>query len=197
MQSLCRGLKQPTDSRSEIRQSELHRREIYYKTSDYGSDYHVLPGQVCDYRCGSGVYEDLHCNWRGLGRTCRFCFQDAFEAHLADEIAKTNGSRVILCETHEPPLAIWSSSVHKVGRITPSLELPLEAVTKAPDVDIPALAATTYSGNVTRGELCAFMIGYFEFLPETTVAVSSVVHFMPGMRVGIATNPRDFHVFNR
>lgn len=70
------------------------------------------------------------------------------------------------------------------------------AITKAPDIDIAAHAASIYSGNITRGEICAFMVGYFEFFSETKAAVSSVVHFMPGMRTGIATHPRDFHVFN-
>lgn len=156
----------------------------------------LLPGQVCDYRCGSGVFGDLHCNWRGLGRSCRFCFRDAFEARLADEIATANGTRVILCATHEPPVAISSSSMQEfrgVGRNESSLTLP-----EAPsDVDIFAEAVSTHSGNITRGQMCAFMVGYFEFFPETKVAVSSVVHFMPGMRIGIATNPKDFHVFNR
>lgn len=70
-------------------------------------------------------------------------------------------------------------------------------MTEAPDVNLAAHAATTFGGNVTRGEMCAFILGYFEFLPETSVTVSSVTHFMPGMRVGIATSPVDFSVFNR
>eukprot|EP00903_Cladosiphon_okamuranus_P019502 g17934.t1 len=158
---------------------------------------------VCDHRCGSGADEILDCNWRDLGRTCRFCFHDPFEAYLADETAKSQGSRAILCATHEPPVAIWSDSALaavKVGDVSSdlsSLALPVGAITESPGVDIVAQAATSYSGNVTRGEMCAFMTGYFEFLPETRVAVSSVTHFMPGMKVAIATNPVDFHVFNR
>lgn len=165
---------------------------------------------MCDDRCGSGVYGDLNCNWRGLGPTCRFCFEDAFQAHLADEKAKLNGSRVILCATHEPPVAAWYNSAKKEsGDVLPgvegggaattqsSLPLQLEAVPEAPKVGMPAPATITYSGDITRGEVCAFLPGYFEFLPETRVSVSSVLHFMPGMRVGIATNPVDFQVFNR
>lgn len=152
---------------------------------------------MCDYRCGSRVYGDLHCNWRGLGQTCRFCFHDAFEASLADETAKVNGSRVILCATHEPPTTKWSDLTQTtpgIDRDEPSQASPAVTDSKGPEVDD---ASITYSGNITRGEMCAFLSGYFEFLPEARVAVSSVVHFMPGMRVGIATNPRDFQVFNR
>lgn len=168
--------------------------------SDYSWGYHVRTLQVCDYRCGSKIYGDLHCNWRGLGRTCRFCFQDDFEAYLADETAKSDGSRVIMCATHEPPAAIWSNWTQELGSVDrdePRLALPANAITKAPEVDIAAEAAVVYNGNITRGEMCAFILGYFEFLPETSVTVSSVLHFMPGMRVGIATHPGDFHVFNR
>eukprot|EP00903_Cladosiphon_okamuranus_P017929 g16497.t1 len=162
------------------------------------------PDTVCDYRCGSGVDPDLHCNWRGLGQTCRFCFEDPFEAYLADESAKLRGSRVILCATHEPPEAMLSGSASSqvdggvVGSTKSSLELPLGDDSMAPDIGImTANASTPYSGNITRGEMCAFMTGYFEFLPEIRVAVSSVTHFMAGMKVGIAASPTDFHVFNR
>lgn len=58
-------------------------------------------------------------------------------------------------------------------------------------------AATVYVRNVTRGELCAFMLGYFTFLPEISSSVHSVLSFMPGMRVRIATHHDDFPVFNR
>lgn len=92
------------------------------------------------------------------------------------------------------------------------LPLPLEVVPEEPEVDMMTAAAVpealevgmmtapatmAYSGDITRGEVCAFMPGYFDFLPETRVSVASVLHFMPGMKVGIATNPMDFHVFNR
>lgn len=158
---------------------------------------------MCDYRCGSRVYGDLHCNWRGFGQTCRFCFHDPFEAYLADESAKLKGSRVILCATHEPPVGVWSNSalssveVGDLGSTKTALDIPVEGDTKAPDVGMAANASTLYSGDITRGEMCAFMTGYFEFLPETRVAVSSVTHFMAGMKVGIATSFADFHAFNR
>eukprot|EP00903_Cladosiphon_okamuranus_P021318 g19589.t1 len=164
---------------------------------------------VCDYRCGSGIYGDRNCNWRGLGSTCRFCFDDAFQAHLADEKAKLDGSRVILCATHEPPTAFSSDSAQESGYELQHVEgggltksessslLSLEAVSEVPEVDILAPALTPFTGDITRGEVCAFMKGYFDFLPETRVSVSSVLYFMPGMQIGIATNPGDFHVFNR
>lgn len=131
-----------------------------------------------------------------------------FEAHLADEVAKTNGSRVILCATHEPPTAIWSNSTLLEaaagwgGQNESSPAWSFEDAMNAPgardlDVDFHAAAATMFSGNITRGEMCAFLTGHFEFLPEARVTVDSVVHFMPGMRVGIATHSNDFQVFNR
>lgn len=63
----------------------------------------------------------------------------------------------------------------------------------------PARGSSTpvFGGSVTSEESCAFIPGYFAFLPETTVAVSSVAEFMPDMKVAIATSPSDFHVFTR
>lgn len=145
------------------------------------------------------MFGDLHCNWRGLGRTCRFCFQDSFGARLADEKAKANGSRVILCATHEPPvpphrdvsLTFEDLAISDVGMDpTSSAEVPLVDEVADP-------TAIVYSGNTTRGQMCAFMPGYFEFLPELRASVASILHFMPGMRIGIATAPPDFHAFNR
>eukprot|EP00903_Cladosiphon_okamuranus_P017930 g16498.t1 len=160
---------------------------------------------VCDYRCERDDCGDLDCNWSGLGRTCRFCFHNAFEAYLADETAKLNGSRsrAIMCATHEPPVAMWSTSSPpdaKVGDVASkeaSLPSPAGIDAKASDVGTANSAVVSYSGDITRGDLCAFMVGYFEFLPEASAAVSSVTHFMPGMKIGIATHPRDFHVYNR
>ena len=155
---------------------------------------HILQ-QVCDYRCGTGIYGDLNCNWRGLGQTCRFCFQDAFQASLADEIAISSGSRVVLCATHEPPTS--GDGVPRGGAES-SLALPSDAaVAEAPDLDAAAQDALASTESVSLDEMCAFIAGYYEFYAETNVSVSSVLHFMPGMRVGIATNPGHFHVFNR
>lgn len=50
---------------------------------------------------------------------------------------------------------------------------------------------------MTRGELCAVLPGYLEFFAEINVSVHSILDFMPGMRVVIATNVYDFHVYNR
>lgn len=115
-----------------------------------------------------------------------------------------------MCDTHEPPPAIRPDptlELDGVGRNSPV------AVTDAPAADNAARAATyteepekaaevdaaaiEYSGNITRSEICAFMVGYAAFLSETSVGVSSVLHFMPGTKVAIATNPTDFDVFNR
>lgn len=161
----------------------------------------VLPAvssQVCDYRCGSGHYGDLHCNWRGLGQSCRFCFRDNLAAHIADENAKRHGSRVIMCDTHEPPESDGSEvEAMKVDLNPVALRSPWTHGADASREGVVDPAATQYIGNITRGEICAFLRGYFEFLPELHASVSSVIDFMPGVRVGIATAQRDFHVFNR
>lgn len=51
--------------------------------------------------------------------------------------------------------------------------------------------------NTSRGQLCAFIPGYLEFLPETNITVSSINLFMPGIKMAVATQPIDFHVYNR
>lgn len=54
-----------------------------------------------------------------------------------------------------------------------------------------------YVNNISRGQICAFMTGFSSFLKETEVAVRSILHFMPGMRVAIATHAGDFSLFDR
>lgn len=54
-----------------------------------------------------------------------------------------------------------------------------------------------YLKDITRGQICAFMTGFSSFLKETEVTVKSIVHFMPGMRVAIATQDHDISVFER
>lgn len=159
--------------------------------------------QVCDYRCISGHQKDLHCNWKGLGETCRACFEDSSVAHVADEVAKSRGSRVIMCDTHEPPLPL-GSSVHAGDGKTPNVTVP----EGQSSLDSPGLRISAHTtaknvmgdlvfGQITSGELCAFMPGYRAFLHEINCSVHSILHFMPGMRVRIASDRRDFGVFNR
>lgn len=54
-----------------------------------------------------------------------------------------------------------------------------------------------YLKDITRGQICAFMTGFSSFLKETEVTVKSIVQFMPGMRVAIATQDHDVSVFER
>eukprot|EP00752_Nemacystus_decipiens_P010095 g8996.t1 len=54
-----------------------------------------------------------------------------------------------------------------------------------------------FTQNVARGELCVFLPGHLEFLAETNVTVNSILQFMPGVRVSIATGIYDFHAYNR
>lgn len=51
--------------------------------------------------------------------------------------------------------------------------------------------------DIVMGDLCAFTAGYFVFLAETVATVNSVLHFMPGMRTVVSTDPTYFSVFNR
>ncbi|CAM9281830.1 unnamed protein product, partial [Ectocarpus fasciculatus] len=164
---------------------------------------------VCDFRCGSGRYGDFNCDWRGLGSTCRLCFHELPAAHLADEFAKAHGGRVIMCNTHEPPPPIGSNTNDKQEESGhggadagngPTLAIPpqesnKEVVPGEEESDDPA--ATEYIGTTARGHMCAFMRGHARLLPMTKVSVSSILDFMPGMRIGIATHPRDLKEFNR
>ncbi|CAM9352251.1 unnamed protein product, partial [Ectocarpus sp. 13 AM-2016] len=165
---------------------------------------------VCDYRCGSGRYGDLHCNWKGLGKTCRLCFRQTPAALVADQVAMTHGARVILCHTHEPPLPIASfskgvkepmrsssnddggedlSSSISSGKLEPEIFV---AIDNGADP-----STTNFIGTTTHGHMCAFLQGYFELLAETRVSVASILDLMTGMRVAIATHPRDFHAYQR
>ncbi|CAN0179751.1 unnamed protein product, partial [Ectocarpus fasciculatus] len=164
---------------------------------------------VCDYRCGSGRYGDFNCDWRGLGSTCRLCFHETSVALLADEVAKTHGGRVVMCNTHEPPLPIGSHTEATVedsghGSADAGDGLSSAVSSKESSQEIPAAAderkdpaETAYIGTTTRGHICAFMRGYVELLPEMKVSVSSVLELMPGMRVAIATNKGGLQTFNR
>ena len=58
-------------------------------------------------------------------------------------------------------------------------------------------ATIPFHDEVVRGELCAFLPGYFQFIAETEVTIRSVVHFMPGMRVVVAVHPTDFPVYQK
>lgn len=163
---------------------------------------------MCDSSCGSGQFGDLHCNWRSLGLSCRYCFHDIVSARLADEIASTRGGRVIMCGTHLPPRA-----AEDVDR---SIQAALEAAGHAQPPPVSSdsrISRRTVSAeerrkhddpsnlefvtNTSRGQLCAFIPGYLEFLPETNITVSSINLFMPGIKMAVATKPIDFHVYNR
>lgn len=54
-----------------------------------------------------------------------------------------------------------------------------------------------YIGDIKRGQLCAFMVGYQKYVRETHVTAKSVAHFMPGMRIAIATPTDDVSVYER
>lgn len=54
-----------------------------------------------------------------------------------------------------------------------------------------------YVNGITRGQLCAFMVGIAPFVLEAQVAAESVAHFMPGMRIAIAAHAEDVSLFER
>lgn len=63
--------------------------------------------------------------------------------------------------------------------------------------DDAKFAAIPFNDDVSRGEMCAFIPGYFQFIAETEVTIKSVVHFMPGMRVVVAVHLSDFPVYQK
>ncbi|CAM9769234.1 unnamed protein product [Ectocarpus sp. 6 AP-2014] len=158
---------------------------------------------VCDQRCGTNHFQDLHCNWRALGKTCRFCFTEHVPARIADEIASARGSRVIMCNTHEPPVIGSSARSILTGETVENEssssssddEVFLAAELRDATGDDPR--ELLFTKDIARGEICVFVPGYLEYLAETNHTVNSVLGFMPGVRVSIATGIIDFHVYNR
>lgn len=66
---------------------------------------------MCDQTCGTGRLGDYHCSWRNHGTHCRYCFNDVQLALQADQIAQQSGGRVIMCDTHEPPMLAVTAAV--------------------------------------------------------------------------------------
>lgn len=159
-----------------------------------------VPTQVCDSRCGTGLYGDFNCDWLGLGLTCRRCFEETSVAQFADSIAKTRGQRVILCATHEPPLSAVSLKSHieeKLGHGGGGGGDANASTTFPQESGRSDHSTAVYVGSTTINQMCVFLRGYFDLLAEVRLSVSSVLEFMPGMHVAVATHPRDFQVFNR
>lgn len=46
-------------------------------------------------------------------------------------------------------------------------------------------------------ELCAFIFGHDLFVSETFVTAKSIIHFMPGMRISVAVDPRHYWLYSR
>lgn len=143
-----------------------------------------------------------------MGSTCRFCFRDQLAARVADAIVIPLGQRVVMCETHEPPVSSRASfsdvTAHNskgstVKRVESDMDTNDETSGQVSEIDEAPTDASEikFTDQITRGQLCIFMPGYFEFLGETSVLTYSVLYFMPGARVMIPTSSLDFHVFNR
>lgn len=114
-----------------------------------------------------------------------------------------------MCNTHEPPTAhntqrrvlLQEEVVLKKTDTKSDSSKGLSwgkgvKVYQGPQSDVDP-ADVSFAHSITRGQLCAFLPGYLEFFQETKLTASSILHFMPGMRIAIATNPFNFHVYNR
>lgn len=111
-----------------------------------------------------------------------------------------------MCDTHEPPVDMRegmtagdsvegsSNSAMDLADTPRSIDDSQVGEETASEVDDPQLP---YTDDISRGQLCAFVPGYFEYLSETNLTVRSIQRFMPGMKVAIATAALDFHVYNR
>lgn len=54
-----------------------------------------------------------------------------------------------------------------------------------------------FTGDITQGNICHFIPGFFFFSHETRLAVATILTFMQDVRVVIAIHPMDYHVFYR
>jgi len=102
-----------------------------------------------------------------------------------------------MCETHEAP-----PEVQDIARIHYGIEAGTAGTNPVGGAylkDSTTLnpGAITFIGNITHGNICVYVPGYFEFFHETQLTVNSIFAFMPGVRVVIATHPMDYHVFYR
>eukprot|EP00903_Cladosiphon_okamuranus_P008170 g7869.t1 len=168
---------------------------------------------VCDRSCGTGRFGDYNCNWRGYGANCRFCFNDREKALLANDAAKQRGGSVIMCDTFEPPtehdnsmppitVGDDDSIVGEVGK-DDTVASAADEQEKTSLKELTALDSSVdppdepYVKGIKRGQICAFMSGFSFFVMETKVAVESILHFMPGMRIAIATHAEEVSLFQR
>ena len=54
-----------------------------------------------------------------------------------------------------------------------------------------------YVNDLVRGDLCAFIVGDENEVDQVEMAVTSVLHFIPGMTVAVATDNAGFHAYQR
>lgn len=54
-----------------------------------------------------------------------------------------------------------------------------------------------YVNDLVRGNLCAFIGGDVNEVEKVEVAVMSVLQFLPGMTVAVATDSTGFHAYQR
>eukprot|EP00903_Cladosiphon_okamuranus_P009984 g9470.t1 len=142
-------------------------------------------GRVCDVSCASGdPYGTLGCGARNgkYGPNCRFCYYDVERALEND----TPEHRAIMCDTMMP-VEPYSR------RLIDTLDLSTSSRPKTEMVEMSKsermfeeAASRPFQGDVTTGNLCAFVAGRAGEVDEWTVTVRSIRKFAPGMRVAVA-----------
>lgn len=159
--------------------------------------------QVCDSGCGTPPYGSP-CNWSNLGMKCPFCFHQATTALIAGKITHEARGRLILCDINET--FPGEPSMARIADVTPRFQndgvvgkvnsTPADGTHMGEPPSIKP-AEAPFIGDIMHGNICHFIPGYFEFFHEARLAVASILTFMPGVRVVIATHPMDYHVFDR
>ncbi|CAM9840562.1 unnamed protein product [Scytosiphon promiscuus] len=141
-------------------------------------------GRVCDSSCETGEpYGRLGCSAKQgqFGRFCRTCYNDIDLAMAAD----TADDRAIMCDTLEPV------SAYNSRRLSRSSQLDDRDHGEEGEFEwyMRGAADTAFTHDVKRGEICAFIQGGPGRLQQTEVTVQSILEFVPGIRVAVATEP--------
>lgn len=134
-----------------------------------------------------------------------------FAARIADKVAITMGSRVIMCDTLQPPPVAGEME----GKIMEKLKLPRalkepsagverSLATSSGKVDIRKKApfkwdvsSSEFAPNIMTRQICVFIPGHAGLHYVTEVSVTSINTFMPDVSVVVATYAANFEDYNR
>ncbi|CAM9858332.1 unnamed protein product, partial [Choristocarpus tenellus] len=150
---------------------------------------------ICDATCNDQRFGAYNCGFRGY-TSCRPCFNDEKIAREADTNALHVGGRVVMCDTHEPPLPQFCN---RADTWDPKDEVEDDDSVNV-DVETSERSASINPYRTRRldhEDYCVVLRGYQHVLAETILTVESVHHFMKGAEVVIATNPHSFFSFSR